>query len=256
MAAELQLRQFLTRSLTTNLTQAYADWLPGAAYREATPDAPPDDLPPEERALIRYVFEGEDIAGPNGPSDSLSFTTVAPIVGNVGLPGMLKQVTYEILAGESDYDLASGEGTDGPATYTLEVTETPIMGTGDGADSESIGGDEPPTAQGLSENAEDAGRDSPGWSVPIRTMNIQYFDGEQWVDDWNSITKGRLPWAVDIRINFARAAAELEAERIEQYDLHKDADFRLVIPLPAGSGITDMPPDYVRPSGARPGDAI
>ena len=86
-------------------------------------------------------------------------------------------------------------------------------------------------------------------------MNIQYFDGEEWVDDWDSITQGRLPWAVDIRINFARTADELEAERIQHYDLEKDAEFQLVVPIPAGVGVTDMPPDYVRPS-ERPGERI
>ena len=86
--AELEWRSRLSRSLTENLAQAYDPWLPGAAYRDAVVPLDPDAM----ETLTRFWLLGEDADGPDGPADTLTFATTAPLPAGVGMPGVFKQV--------------------------------------------------------------------------------------------------------------------------------------------------------------------
>jgi len=72
--------------------------------------------------------------------------------------------------------------------------------------------------------------------VPIRTFDIRYYDGAEWVDEWDSEIVGRLPWSVHVKVNFARTEEQIEEEEDENIDIEEDPDFEMVIPLPTGFG--------------------
>jgi len=79
--------------------------------------------------------------------------------------------------------------------------------------------------------------ESPAWTVPIQSVDITYFDGEEWIDTWDSLAIGHLPWSIRVRLNFARTDEELEADRKEGIDIEEDPDFDLIVPIPLGSGV-------------------
>jgi len=255
-AAELRLRQFLAQSFSSNLAQAYGDWRPGAAMRDPLLD--PDDLNNPEAMIedelldVRYVFQGTNDTGPNGPSDVLTFTSSAPLLGNTGLPGFLKQVTYEVTRlSHDDEDLRFEESTDEESLrMTLEMTETMIMYGPDDLGADGFFRDFDTSR--IEDASNDAGYDAPGWTVPIRTFDIEYFDGEEWVEEWDSLAMGRLPWSVRIRANFARPEYELDAEREEGIDPIENPDFELVVAIPSGMGTLQEPPAYVSQRGQAP----
>lgn len=300
-SAELQLRQYLTQSFTSNLSQISEDWLPGAAYRDAqthgdevedaddgavvvdSPTETPGD-PFGEQVDGRSWFEGVNEEGEFGPADRLRFVTAAGVIGPEALPGITKEVTYEVQDNSKNSGAAQTYDEDGQlqlAFPTLFVTETPLMeepsNSGLYGDSRTGGregfglqnpsnqaqpspGDRRRPTYGRTareENringdgsypADESGQSqvAPGWRVPIRSMELRYFDGEDWLDDWSSQEMGRLPWSVDIRINFARPEEELAEEEFAGYDFLEDPDLHLVVAIPAGVGVLDERPDYVR----------
>lgn len=241
-AEQLRLRQFLTRSFSQNLSQTYGDWRPGAIMRELPGNVETAvrnmdgnvDVEGDE-TLARYWLEGIDDQGAYGPADSITFATTAPLIGGTALPGVLKQVTYEVVRGtneEGDFL----ELDDDVRSVTLQATETPIF---EAADFEE--GDDAGDFDAKGDLLGDVTYESPGWSVPVRTMDIQYFDGEDWVDDWDSVEMGRLPWSVHIRINFARPPSQLRAEASQGFNDEDDPDYEFVISLPGGVGLTEPP---------------
>jgi len=68
-------------------------------------------------------------------------------------------------------------------------------------------------------------------------MNLDYFDGQKWRDDWNSQDAGCLPWCVRIRINFAKTEEEVDAEKADGIDPSENPDFEMVVPIPRGECI-------------------
>lgn len=233
--AELQLGTFLRRNLVENLTQAYDPWLPGAALRFSSRSADVEDVAGSDS---RYWFVGEDIEGPNGPADTLVFASSAPLLGASGLPGFLKQVSYRI----SDEPVEDADYVPEVSALStrskLLLVETAIEGAVGASDAGLSG------SLDFGSDAVDMPDADPAWNTPIRCMNIRYFDGEDWVDHWNSSGEGRLPWSVEFRITFARTEEELEAERFDDFSPIDDPDLLLVVSLPGGAGVYDAPPAY------------
>lgn len=257
VAEELRFRQFLARSFSTNLSQTSGDWRPGAALREpilTNADAAGDEAG-DEGEVVRFWLRGEDDRGPLGPKDSLTFTSAAPLLGNTALPGFLKEVRYEVEEAARDEELEFSDEVDEEAlSNVLVVTETPVMTE----PNDFTAGDlfEAPDSDALAELAAKIGYEPGGWSAPIRTLDFQYFDGEDWVEEWDSREEGRLPWSVRIRINFARAAEELEELAMLGLDLEENPDFEMVVGIPTGLGTTQEPPFYQRAvAGSRGGSA-
>ena len=202
---ELRLRQFLSRSVQMNLTTAYVE-------------------PNYEEGLFRFTgIDGEE---QGLPRDVLRFVSTAPVVGGMGLPGDLKEVRYEVIEGDSalEFDV-DGDLPDDIARLT--VVETPMLG---GLVAEL----DEETSAFLPVD----GYEPPNWDVPIRSLSIEYFDGTDWVDDWDSAAVGRLPWSVRLKINFAKTEAQLDAEQDEGYDDEEDPDFEMVVAMPTGVGGT------------------
>ena len=229
--AELEWRTRLSRSLIENLAQAYDPWLPGAAYRDAAVPNNPDAV----ETLTRFWLLGEDAFGPDGPADTLTFATTARLPAGIGMPGVFKQVTYRLTASgntEGKGDALSDEAVFG----SLEISESPVQQAMLDDYDDSLFPD-------AADEALEGGA-SPSWSIPVRTLNFRYFDGEEWLDEWDSRDRLQLPWCVEVRVNFARTEEELEAERNADYDVDDDPDLVLVISLPAGSAVRGEPPAY------------
>lgn len=221
---EVRLRQYLSRSIRTSFASVYVgDGLESDVYR----------------------FVGEDDEGPDGPRDRVRFVSSGPLMGGLALPGDLKEVRYDVTGGDSldtDFEIdrdsdrtsswgGAGEGEQGinPDQPELIVTETPLLG-GNVRELDEETGD----------FVADPEYESPMWTVPIRSFDVEYFDGTDWVEQWDSSlqAQGYLPWAVHVRINFARSEEQLEEEREAGIDPDEDAEFEMIVTIPAGVGAT------------------
>ena len=187
-AEETRLRQFLARSFETNFRSVYSD---------RTNEQP------------AFQFIGVNDESSDGPMDSVRFCSTAPLMGGMALPGDLKEVRYEVMNDEAselglDLDETRAEkDEDRPEGSTLESVEMPLI-AGNVEALDTADEDE------LAELATDPNYEAPHWSVPIRSMDLQYFDGAEWLDEWDSLQFGRVPWCVHIRINFAKTDEQLK----------------------------------------------
>jgi prepilin-type N-terminal cleavage/methylation domain-containing protein len=327
----MRLQEYLVRSFSTNLTAVFTDVL----HEDANFD------------FIGINFEDKD-----GPADSLSFCSTAPLIGGFSLPGDVKLVTYEVPIRDDRFSLSQArpsaaeieqweeEYGDVPGLLDsgrkLVITETPLI-TGNtkslhpasddvvGLASQSLGNLTERAATrgafgvGTGEsdyrNSADARQrqleaerrreersrprpsdhmdkkdtdeapvtskamfQTPYMEVGIRTLDFEYFDGKEWVKEWNSSAydtepipqagfgasataranqrpeaMGRLPWAVRVRINFHKTDEELALEKREGLIEKEDVDFELVIPLRQGQGITQHVQDVPALQDLAPG---
>ena len=223
-AQELRLRQFISRSLTTNLTSLYID----AAC--VVPD---------------YKLLGVNEDGAYGPADTLQFCTALPMPGTKSLPAMIKRITYG--------SASDSEASDSEASEALDVAGAAGSGdeeTGYVSDAESkeemmllirqeplIVSDPDSTSFDL-ENGEEEIVEK---KVPIQSIDIEYYHGykEEWVEEWDSETEGFLPWAVHIKINFARTRDANTALIGQGIDPDESPDFDMTFVLPAGAGVIE-----------------
>jgi prepilin-type N-terminal cleavage/methylation domain-containing protein len=216
---EMRLRQFLERSFRTNLAAVYVD-----------------------RSVEQEVFNfvGIDDESKDGPNDSLRFVSINALMGGAGLPGDFKEVRYETIGGdESDLDAALRDDVEEALERgedlrqrKLQATETPVLAS----NVEELDSETGYLAPNQGKNGDEAVYESPTWTVPIRTIDFSYYDGTEWVNEWDAQVLGLLPWCVRIRINFARTEEQLEQEREERFDVNDDPDFELVVPLAIGIG--------------------
>ena len=238
---EMRLRQFLERSIRTNLTSVYVD----RAYEQQV-----------------FQFVGVNDQNTEGPRDSLRFVSTNQLMGGLALPGDFKEVRYDVFGGEEGRVQLSAdqkrerenyEAMDmNPDQAKLEATETPLLASNaqaidtetgnidlDNNNSQQQGFDQQrkqSKSQNEDQNLNAAMYQAPSWSVPIRTLDITYYDGVEWVEEWDSMTMGRLPWCVQIRINFARTDEEIQREIDQNIDIENSPDFEMVVPLPIALG--------------------
>ncbi len=235
---KMRTRQFLTRSFSSNLQQTSEGWSPGSAYRSST------EVPVQENAAELGTGIGSAKYWLDGTSEKLTFVSTAPLAGNAALPGIIKLVNYELGEEEPEEDLLTNFGREPQAT--LEVTETPLalsgVSTGAGI---NLGASNAAkfTREDVMDAAETIGMQSVSWNIPIDAIAFTYYDGKNWVDKWDSLLQERMPWAIDIHINFPPDEESSETER----DLEENPDFRLILTIPVGVGVYDPAPDYVRP---------
>lgn len=215
-AEELRLARFLTQRLTQNLTSIYSD--PACLLED-------------------YALMGTDGASGGDAADSLEFCSSAPMSGGMSLPGMLKRVVIEVKTssnqtlGDLDY-LGGADAEDGYAAPSLHVSESPVIVTGYPGMSEDM------LAMAQAETEELMGEfASPTWAVPVESMDVAFFNGEEWVEEWDSVAEARMPWAIRIRINFVPAPDEEDDAPILNLDGEEEADFELVVSVPVGAGV-------------------
>lgn len=210
VAERIRMRQFLAQSFSSSLPAAHVD----AAV-----------------TVQGYQFLGEDEAGPMGSADRLSFCSSTPLLGAYSLPGVLKQVRYEIVDENAEEGGSlTGVQTEGPRwtdapSIVLEYTEAPL--TVDMTMEEDQMFAPFDAEEGMYAH----------WRVPVASFDVKYFDGEEWMDSWNSIELGLMPWAVRVSINFAKTEDELVSEQAAGVnpDEHPDFDMTYVLPIGAGT---------------------
>lgn len=129
-----------------------------------------------------FLFEAIDDGDGESAKDSVAFCSSAPLAGGMGLPGDLKRVRYAIASSEEARGAEREESDRGAVRCDrLEVTEAPLLaGVVDMSDADAVQ-DRLEEASG-----EDAAVTTSSWTVPVRSMNLDYFDGQTWCDDWNS----------------------------------------------------------------------
>lgn len=217
-ADELRLRQFLARQFNTNLTSVYAD---------------------VELLNEHFAFVGISESGGGGSLDSVEFCSMAPLMGGVSPPGVVKRVRYAGATGNdsgmtlgtlvTDAGEQNGSQLESSESLVFEAAQTPMSDT----DMES------------SDPAMEFGdMESPGWAVPIESIDFSFYDGADWVEDWDSVAMGRLPWSIRIRINFAKSKEEQEAQSASRYSALQECDFEMVIPVPLGAGYFSLGEDW------------
>ncbi len=212
-AEQLRFRQFLWRHLTETLASVYSD--PACMSTE-------------------YQFLGADEDGAYGPADTLRFCTSMPMSGPQALPGILKVISYEVT---SDYSEDEG-ATIGKAAIDQtaeDAEERPLM---------LVIREEPLVLESAENDAEPEEVDLPVSvrKVPVASMDLQFYDGDtdEWRTEWDSVAEGRLPWAVQVRINFQHSEEELQANYQMGINPQDEPDLNLTIPLPSGVGVKDQ----------------
>lgn len=257
----LKAMQFLVRGFSQNLAQATEGWSPGSAYRPYS--AGGGDSGGQNNATsaanagdMRFPFMGELNRGADGTIDSLSFGSTAPMIGGGQLPGQMKMCTYRLEKekneegsedsedSESKKRLSKEEREEADARWLLVLTETPWTPTSETTDQGLVTTEQ--LNKQLGEAAEEIGQKPVSRSTVVYGWDLAYFDGKEWVEEWHSDDVGRLPWSVRVRVKLDR---EPDEEPSNQLDPEKDPTvIELLFSVPAGAGVHDAAPDYVRPS--------
>jgi len=222
--AEVRARRFLARSFAENLGCVYID----DGYIQSV-----------------YQFLGADEEGPEGPADSIVFCSSSMALGGLSLPGDIKQVRYELLAGGTSNQLfdredESREEQQEQLGYTLQAIETPLLAAMVGQDSE-----ETDDSQYPSDTVTDV--ESPSWTLEnVQSLDVSYYDGaeDMWRDEWDSMEMGRLPWSVRIRVNFARPKDAATPELYTGFDDAESPDFECIVPIRRGLGVRRRLQEY------------
>jgi prepilin-type N-terminal cleavage/methylation domain-containing protein len=215
-AADLRFQQYIYNSFSDNMSSIYTD---------------PPCLQPT------YALLGEDESGPFGSADSITFCTSQAMPGAYALPGVLRQVRYELVpeneeaAGRMDMLTIDSAFQAPGARMMLQITETPLAPKEDDEElsiDDSLMADQARVRQ-----------------IPVHSLGILYYDGyeEAWVEDWDSVELKRMPWAIEVHVNLARTEDQLQALYAQGVDLVESPDILLQFPVPVGAGVLSQFPD-------------
>lgn len=243
---QLHQRRFLVRQLKPNLTQAYQGWKPGAMHRLYSNQEAGLFVTESMDSYPLYWFRGENDTGTYGPADKLTFASTAPLMGHTSLPGHFKMVTLELVQEapeETDTSLSIDDESD---TMFLRVTESPIMGYDEsGSTSRTNVAD----LRYLTRLNEALDAESPVWTLPMRSMEIRYYNGEEWQDTWDSLEEERLPWMVELVFEFPSIGEDDDTFSLDNESKRLNS-FRMLVPLAGGLGVHNKTPEYGRPPGS------
>ncbi len=123
------------------------------------------------------VFLGTDTLIENSDADSLSAFTTNPRFGTRAMPGETARVSYEVVRAQDleDAELFGDENN----PFVLKCTVEPLL---------------------LKSEDEEA---TPQWSLNIRSLNLEYSDGADWLQEWKYEDQGVLPDAVRVALELA-----------------------------------------------------
>lgn len=234
-AEEMRLRQALARNLVANFSAAYLGPSGG-----------------NQQGMGQLWGVDDEVAG--DPCDTVRFASTAPLLGAASLPGDVKYVEY-VVADSEEVDTrrryedipeaerlgrklniteAAGFGSSAPGTGEFQEAGSSTE-TGTQAKRASRHRLARDTQSDESESME---QESPRLEVPVRSLNFSYYDGREWLDEWDSAAMGRLPWCVHVKINFAKTDRQLAEDKEAGVRVEEDPDFDMVIPIAAGIGLT------------------
>jgi len=241
----VRVTSFLLREISESLSSAY---LNVSATGQMSPD---------------LAFVGEDIEENGIESDYLHFVSLAPPLGGAVAPGGPKFVAIqlEIPSKEILDEMGLGGGEKGPSYLNLREQQLLSMGLptdekldldGERNQEKKIDKlfDKPKSGIKWTEDDDETTTlastsmfdSEPVWSIEVERFNVQFYDGADWVDSWdssqmnNATQFGLLPWAVKIEIDFADEDGEHSyADRLaEDKDRH---DFETVVTIPTSYGL-------------------
>jgi prepilin-type N-terminal cleavage/methylation domain-containing protein len=222
-AVTLRLQQQLWRVLTVNLNAVYID---------------------SACAQPEYQFLGENLDGPFGPADRLTFCSALPVSGPAALPGERRIVTLEVVEDAENTDAGATLAIDMPAAREqqqyLLIHEAPLVLESAPLGSEMELDDEVNPAAVTDEVLAQAVEASRERRIPIHTLNFLYYSyqKEEWVEAWDSFAEQALPWAIRVQVNFPKTGDEIDALARQGIDLQENPDLDLLLPLPMGAGTT------------------
>ena len=131
----------------------------------------------------RSVFLGETDTLAEMPVGSLSMFTTDPRTGG-GAPGAkIAYVSYAVVPADEIDAIGWIEDKDNP--LTLSCTAEPLLLD--------------PVAEGESD---------PQWTLNVRALKLEYFDGSGWLDNWDYEDQGVLPDAVRLELELADSSGE------------------------------------------------
>ena len=107
----------------------------------------------------------------------------------------------------------------------------------DGASSGGALSKELRSVMSSSDLIESAGEVTPTWSIPVEALSFLYFDGQNWVEEWNSMNLMRMPWCIRIRVNFVRSAEESSEGGARTLVPEDEGDFQMYVPIPLAMGV-------------------
>ena len=213
---ELRARDFLLRNFSSSLSSLYVD--PGFQNPQC------------------------QLVGKKGTGgiDSLEFCSSAPLMGGASEPGLLKRVTY----GEAEDKPAEGQGafaaeTDDRSSLLFEARERLIREPSERVVFASSGALERQLRSVMSSDdlIEPSGGVTPTWTLPVEAVSFLYFDGKDWLEEWDSMGMMRLPWCIRIRVNFARSPDEEADGGPRALTVEDEGDFQMYVPIPMASGV-------------------
>jgi len=236
---------FLLREISHNLASAYLN------------------ISATGPAAAELAFVGEDIEEDGLDADYLHFVSLAPPLGGAVVSGGPKFVAIKLEIPPEEFLDEMGLGGREKEPSYLNLREQQMLSMGLPTD-EELGLDGKKTEKeeidklfdkpksgikwtedgdGTTTLASTSMFDSePVWSIEVERFNVQFYDGTDWVDSWDSSQPndttqfGLLPWAVKIEIDFPDEDGEYSyADRLtEDRDRH---DFETVVTIPASYGL-------------------
>jgi len=218
------LKQVLWRHLSTNLAAMYSD----AGCQEPS-----------------FALRAESGEGMSGGSTTLRFVASLPMDGGRSLPGIYKEVRYELGAptlGEDDLDSMWGQEEEQPESV-LRITERPFVLTDFDATLNPM--DQRP----IFDQMDRVQQEERVTEIPLQDFTLAFFDGELWEETWDSTEVGTLPWAVRVRANFPRTREQMNDEIQMGINFDEEADLDLTVTLPLGAGVLATWTDLNRARG-------
>lgn len=213
---ELRARDFLLRNFSSSLSSLFVD-------------------PGFQNSQCQLIGK----KGTNG-IDSLEFCSSAPLMGGASEPGLLKRVTY----GEAEDGAAEGQGAfaaenGGRPSRLFEARERLIREPSELVVLASSGALERQLRSVMSSDdlIEPPGGVTPTWTLPVEAVSFLYFDGQDWLEEWDSMGMMRLPWCIRIRVNFARPPDEEADGGPRALTVEDEGDFQMYVPIPLASGV-------------------
>jgi len=214
-------------------------------------------------AAAELAFVGEDIEEDGLEADYLHFVSLAPPLGGAVAPGGPKLVAIKLEIPPEQILDEIGLGSMEKEPSYLNLREQQMLSLGLPTDEElGLDGernqeeeidklfDKPKSGIRWTEDDDETTilastsmfDSEPVWSIEVERFNVQFYDGTDWVDSWdssqpnNTTQFGLLPWAVKIEIDFPDKDGEYSyADRLtEDKDRH---DFETVVTIPTSYGL-------------------
>jgi len=213
---ELRVRDFLLRNFSSSISTIYVD--PGFLNGQC------------------------QLIGKKGTSgiDSLEFCSSAPVMGGASEPGLLKRVQYGEAEDASDAKQGSLAPDSGEGDFPMfeakerlirEPMETMILASSGALERQLR------SVMSSEDLIEAPDQITPVWTLPVSAVSFLYFDGQDWVEEWDSTSMMRMPWCIRIRVNFVPSPDEDSNSGSRTLTPEDEGGFQMYVPVPIATGV-------------------